>query len=339
MAHAHHHHHDSTSYYVEQLFTIAVCGAMGAVAVLLWSSGRLSLILHPKFHVWVLGGGVTLLILSGIRAISLWYEVDKLDDHDDDCCELDHDHAHDHSHSHEDVCCGHDHAHEHEHQHVHAIQAPPTPSTAIASLPVTTAAAMAPAHQHDHDHDHSHEHGWSPWRFVVLLLPVGLYMLNIPSEGIRAGGADDSWDPTKLSFGNQPVVARGEDYGVGFGQLEEAARRPEQREYYTGKRVRLTGRFFSDDPRFFRLIRYRIQCCAADAVPLNVTMMVDPKCKERLDIVKYNGKWVEVSGYVHFLYRPDTDEYRTAVILRPGDNGSLDTQIQEIPPPADPYVS
>jgi hypothetical protein len=338
MAHAHdHHHHDSTNYYIEQLFTIAACGALGAVAVLLWYNGRLNLILHPKFHSWVLGGGISLLILSGIRAIALWYEVDKADVHAHGCCGHDHDHVHDHDHHHDEACCGHDDSHEH--AHAQAIQAPPVPATAVASLPLA-AAAPALVHEHEHDHSHDHDHGWSPWRFIVLLVPVLLYMLDVPSEGIRASGTgDEAWDPTKFAVGSQSEAARGEDYGVSFGQLEEAARNPEQREYYKGKRVHLTGRFFSDDPRFFRLVRYRIQCCAADAVPINVTMMVDPKCKERLDIMRYNGKWVEVAGYVHFLHRVDTGEYHTAVIVRPEAGESPDTQVREIPPPADPYVS
>ena len=53
MAHDHHH-HDQNTYYLEQLFTIAVCGALGGVAVLLWYTGKIALMLHPKFpHVAV----------------------------------------------------------------------------------------------------------------------------------------------------------------------------------------------------------------------------------------------------------------------------------------------
>ncbi len=341
MTHSHDHHHDASGHYIEQLFTIAVCGALGAVAVLLWAAGKLAFILDAKFDPWVLAGGITLIALSAIRAVALWFEVDQLDEHAHACCGHDHDHEHEHEHEHDQGhdhgCCGHDHAHEHE--HAPAIQGVPAQAVAISSLPLVAAPVAAPVHEpeHVHSHDHDHEHGWGPWRYVVLLLPVLLYLLNIPSEGVR--GAETDGDVGKYSLGSEGVVAKGEDYGVGFTQLEEAANRPDQREFYQGKRVRLSGRFFSNDPKFFRLVRYQMKCCAADAVPVNVTLMVDPKCKEELDIDRYNGKWVEVTGYVHFLHRVDTNEHRTAVIIRPKEGQSLDTEIQEIPPPANPYVS
>jgi hypothetical protein len=66
MTHAHDHRHDPSTYYLEQLFTIAVCGALGVVAVLLWYTDKARLILHPKFHSWLLVGGLTLLTLVGV---------------------------------------------------------------------------------------------------------------------------------------------------------------------------------------------------------------------------------------------------------------------------------
>jgi hypothetical protein len=35
--------------------------------------------------------------------------------------------------------------------------------------------------------DHGHNHGWNPWRYIVLLLPVVLYFLNLPNGGFSAG--------------------------------------------------------------------------------------------------------------------------------------------------------
>src|SRR5262249_49128629 len=66
-----------------------------------------------------------------------------------------HHHAHDHGHHHHEPC-DHDHAHcDHEH-----------------------------AHSHDavHTHDHDPQHAWAPWRYTVLMLPVVLYLLNLPSK-------------------------------------------------------------------------------------------------------------------------------------------------------------
>src|SRR5262249_18283679 len=63
---------------------------------------------------------------------------------------------HEHKHEHAHAAAGHDHGHAHD-------------------------------HDHDHGHDHDHSHGWAPWRFVVLLLPVVLYFLNLPNEGFSSG--------------------------------------------------------------------------------------------------------------------------------------------------------
>ena len=64
---AHHHHHsagDRNAYYLDQLFTIAVCGALGGVAIMLWYTGKLGLMLHPKFFLWVLLSSVPAMIMA-----------------------------------------------------------------------------------------------------------------------------------------------------------------------------------------------------------------------------------------------------------------------------------
>src|SRR6185312_7120745 len=105
MAHDHSH-GDRSAYYLNQLFTIAVCGALGGVAVMLWWSGKIALMLHPKFYLWVLMVGVTLLLLVVLRAVAVWRSVDE--------AVLEHSHDHDHEH------CGHHHGHcDHDHDHDH----------------------------------------------------------------------------------------------------------------------------------------------------------------------------------------------------------------------------
>ncbi len=76
-------------------------------------------------------------------------------------CEHDHDHGHTHEHG---AACDHTHDHDHEHGHTHGHD-----------------------HAHAHGgHDHGHDHGWNPWRYIVLLLPVVLYFLNLPNSGFSA---------------------------------------------------------------------------------------------------------------------------------------------------------
>jgi hypothetical protein len=313
MGHGHSHEHDAKNYYLDQLFTIAVCGALGAVAVMLWSNGKLGF-LHPQFYLWVLAGGIALLALVVVRAVGLWFEVDEAKPVLDTL--HDHEHAHGPAHDHNHGCCGHDHAHEHDHgsKAVAALGG--------ASLPLAAPAVVPHTHDHDHDHDddhdHGHDHGWSPWRYVVLILPVVLFFLNLP---------------------NLPnLSAQSNAAGIGFLQLAQAAQTEERRDHYEGKTVRLTGQYIGINLKTCSLRRFKMSCCAADAVPLDAVIMVDPNSSERLDNDRLRGQWVAVTGRVHFFHRPDTGEYKTAVILTPTPEQPLDKLIEVIAPDPNPYL-
>src|SRR5438105_13115042 len=165
---AHTHNEDRTTYYAEQLCTIGICGLLGGVAVMLYSQNILRFILATYLHVYVLWSGIVLLLLVALRALGLWHSSATL--------AVNHDHAHDHEHCH-DHDHGHDHGHthahdedeEHSHEHVHGCD-----------------------HEHEHEqvlapaHDCGHEHSWNPGRYIVLLLPVALYFLNLPNAGFSA---------------------------------------------------------------------------------------------------------------------------------------------------------
>jgi uncharacterized membrane protein YraQ (UPF0718 family) len=145
--HSHAHTDERSSYYLDQLFMIGVCGAIAGVTIMLWQSGLLANILHAKFHIWVALGGVSLLAIVFIRAVSVWRSVDEQ--------------AETEPHEHE-AECSHDHGHDHDHGHSHSH-----------------------AHSHAHSHGDGHEHGWAPWRYIVLLLPVLLYFLVLSNPGFR----------------------------------------------------------------------------------------------------------------------------------------------------------
>src|SRR5215212_7442325 len=115
MAHAHAHAHGEGegNYFLDQVFTILACGAVGLVAVLMYQTGMLNRILVPMFFVPVLLGGTALLVMVAIRAVAVWQlagarraaEVEHIDhDHGHS-----HSHCHSHEHAHED--CGHEHSH------------------------------------------------------------------------------------------------------------------------------------------------------------------------------------------------------------------------------------
>lgn len=295
MAHDHDlSHEDRNAYYLNQLFTIAVCGALGGVTVMLWYSGKLRFLVIERFWLPTLLGGIALLALVIIRAIALWRSVDqsveasKQHDHDHEHCGHDHDH------------CGHDHA-----------------------------------HQHDH---HGHDHGWAPWRYVVLLFPVVLYFLHLPNEGFSAAYGDRLKDvqldvPTGLS------AEKGEDQ-IGFKELQEVSLSPETRDYWEGRTISLIGKYSDLSDKRFTLVRYKIACCARDAVPLNAVIMIDPKSEQKIDRDKYRDKWVQVKGRIHFFPKPGSAEIITALILYPSKGNSLEKLVAVLErPPANEYLN
>jgi uncharacterized membrane protein YraQ (UPF0718 family) len=216
MGHAHSHGDDRSAYYIDQLFNIGVCGALTAVTLLLWMPtadplsaklfqdvkstfssapppanplpSLLNKMLHVKFHLWVLVGGLSLLAIVLIRAAAVWRSVDETAGAEPASeaepghvhgpgCDHDHDHSHDHSHG-------------HSHGHDHGGHAPPVPASGGLSLALAgagaPAAAAAAGHAHSHAHSHDdHDHGWAPWRYVVLLLPVVLYFLVLSNPAFN----------------------------------------------------------------------------------------------------------------------------------------------------------
>jgi uncharacterized membrane protein YcgQ (UPF0703/DUF1980 family) len=326
MTHEHHHHHDddANTYYLEQIFNIAGCGALAMIMLLHYYDGSLYKYLVEKYHPLVLTSALLLLAIVAIRAIAVWQSVAKpvaVPLHD-------HDHDHDHNHDHDHCCHDHDHDHgHHHHEHEHEI--------------VTAKAAALPVVKHGHHHhgleDHDHEHGWSPMRYVVLFIPIVLYFL-LPAEGFSGeGNAVSADDIGKVS----QVAAKGDGNitEIGFLQLESAARSPETRNYYEGRTVQLTGMFVGDSDRFFTLTRYKMNCCAADALPLNAVIMVDEQSKEKIPYKQLRKKWVRVTGRVQFLSRKGQGGFLPALIVYPTAEEPLSKLVEEIEPDPNPYAN
>jgi PDZ domain len=172
----HTHSEDRTTYYMEQLCTIGICGLLGGVAIMLYYQNLLRFILAEYLHVYVLCSGIALLGLVALRAIGLWYSVGGsavTDDHTQEHC---HDHDHDHDHGHEHV---HDCGQEHGHEHL------------------------------GHTHDCGHEHSWNPGRYIVLLLPIVLYFLHLPNAGFSASGVSINANDLEQTSGGKYVENTG----------------------------------------------------------------------------------------------------------------------------------
>jgi hypothetical protein len=336
MAHAHHH-EDDGSYYMEQVCTIGISGLLGLVSVLLYLPDRtgfvrLNLLLAPKLHWTVLAGGIALLVLAVLQALALALilfrrrQVEAAHDHahdHDHCHEHGHDHDHEHHHDHGHEHCDHDHDHEHAH---------------VPALPDDHSGddGHGPGH---HDHDHGHDHGWAPWRYVVLLLPVILFFLNQPNQGFILGKEDVG----DVKGGVGKVEDKGFDPELGYRELEGAAYSPERRALYEGRTVRLKGQFAGGgSDRLFSLVRFKMNCCAADAVPLSAVIMIDPDAKEHLNTPMMQGRWVEVTGQVQFRTRERNgrEEWVTVIYVKPdpGQGKALTDLVKTIPPDPQPFL-
>lgn len=179
--HGHSHaHHDGDSYFTDQLCMVGLSGAFGMICLCLsfWQTEMLKNMLAEQFHVYVLLSGIVLIVIAFARGAILWRQSR-------DPAFL---HAHDHDHDH-----GHDHTHEH-----HVKEGPPHHLAVTAAPEHVHGAACehdhkpgeagghdhaqhAHAHPHALDHDEAdHDHGWAPWRYVVILVPIILFLLGLP---------------------------------------------------------------------------------------------------------------------------------------------------------------
>ena len=199
-SHSHDHdHNEGDNYFTDQLCMVGLSGAFGVICLVLWFGQRnmLNLMLGAQFHYYVLASGFVLVTLALLAAASCGINRRTRRSRPG--------HGHDH-----------DHDHDHSHDHSHAIQEKPAHLQGVQSLPLHMHGdscghehkpgeacdhgheAHAHTHgHHHHDHDEAdHDHGWAPWRYVVILVPIILFLLGLPNK-----------PPTVLADQNRSAVA------------------------------------------------------------------------------------------------------------------------------------
>lgn len=327
--HMHDHTHEQDSYWVDQLCMVGLSGAFGVICLTLWYWQRsmLGLMLGEQFHLYVVCSGYVLVTLALVRGWVLWGQSknpQSVAGHS----HVHHDHEHGacgHDHGHGETCAhGHDHAPGHEHHH----------------------------HHHHHDHEAAdHDHGWAPWRYVVILVPIILFLLGLPNKPptimadhgrtfstvapdvesmlVRIGlGADPVSQLANLNGMMNGAPATEDAKYVYYKELEGFADNAQLREDWKGRAVKVVGQYSprSDNDHVFMLARLKISCCANDAVQLNVPMIA----REPIRGYKLND-WVRVTGKVDF--RKDAGgTFRTVVLI------SKASDVQACEPDTNPYV-
>jgi uncharacterized membrane protein YcgQ (UPF0703/DUF1980 family) len=179
----------------------------------------------------------------------------------------------------------------------------------------------------------------------VLIVPIVLFFLDLPRDKKPRFSATVNLTEDAVTYTS--IVAVGFDplsqlcmaasyYSdqidpkdakvADFKELEQARFSTATMDFWKGKVVSIVGQYNPKTDHVFGLVRFRIQCCAADAVPLNVIMV----CKEPVTAFKI-GDWVEVVGRIDFQQQPD-GRYVTILRIPKRD------YVQPTPVPSNPYV-
>ncbi|MEM7273149.1 MAG: TIGR03943 family protein [Actinomycetota bacterium] len=143
-------------------------------------------------------------------------------------------------------------------------------------------------HDHVDGHHHDHDHGWAGPRVGWLLALPLLVLVTVAPTGLGAEAAArvDAYVPTETDnrFGPLPDSDGPLEMKV-LDFLDRAAWDPE--ESLNGRTIRLEG-LVVNDPEItdgFKLTRFMVSCCAADGIPLQVTVRGDGPALE-------NDTWV-----------------------------------------------
>ncbi len=166
---------------------------------------------------------------------------------------------------------------------------------------------------------------------MLLLVPVILFMLGLPNKGPSVGPpidvhADFTQEATGygrlVALGDEPLsmlalagalhqeAPEGDVTALDFKALEETASNRGRREFWKDKTIVVRGQYSPDraNDRVFSLVRFRIGCCAADAIRLDVGIV----CKEPVKNIAKEA-WVKVTGKLNFVER--NGSYTTLVLV------------------------
>jgi hypothetical protein len=258
MSDSHKHSHDHSAYYLEQLCTMGACGALGLVVVLLYfqktldNQRVLSLLLANYLHPFLVGSGIAILAIVGLRGTFLIMSARRRSGKDSDI-------------DHHESC----------------------------------------SHQHDNNR-------WSPMRYVVLCLPVILFLLGLPNEGFRSAKAVEIEEPEKAI-----AEKHGDVIHLDFMEFYDSVHSEAKREYLQGRTGVLKGQLTSgSSPTVLTLVRFKRTCCPSDAIPLPVAV-ISPESALHVK----NMAWVEVTGQIQYGKRKGRDQY--IPILKPRSSKNI----------------
>ena len=157
------------------------------------------------------------------------------------------------------------------------------------------------------------------------MIPIMLYFFNLPNSSFSAEYIQRDLQSGVLESPTAPLADRGMAMNLGFKELTEASYFPTQREELEGKSGKIRGMYSPlGSDKEFTLYRVKINCCAADAIPVGVRIISE----ENITQIKPKD-WVEVEGQIQFRKPVGKDKYMPVLLLKSRD------QVKKIPAQAD----
>jgi uncharacterized repeat protein (TIGR03943 family) len=143
-----------------------------------------------------------------------------------------------------------------------------------------------PAHPDSHGHRHQARVGWLllvPVLVVMVVQPAALGSYAVASRSAVPGGGDGGFQPLAAPVRGAVPMSMAEF-------VTRAVRDPDQS--LAGVRVRLVGFVAPNEGGGYRLTRFVIFCCAADAEALQAVVRGDPTPRARDQWLEVEGTWV-----------------------------------------------
>jgi len=190
------------------------------------------------------------------------------------------------------------------------------------------------ARDHDaHDHDHEPAPPVSRWRTVgslagsaVIVLGALVALLVLPPAALTSATADnrDIAGSTALSDADTTELVGGDSTTFTVKDWATLLHQGLGDDFFTGKPAAFSGFLVAtEDPDVVYVARFLVTCCAVDAQPLGVPVLL-PGWQDDLAA----DDWVEVTG--SFTPNPDASGSEP-IVLEPAEVTPIDQ-------PAQPYV-
>jgi uncharacterized repeat protein (TIGR03943 family) len=201
-------------------------------------------------------------------------------------------------------------------------------------IPGRTGAGDGRDHDHDHDHDELTEGpprtGWRAavaiGGSILLVVATVVGLLVLPPSTLSSVTADnrDIADSTALSSADTTQLVGGDPLTFTVKDWATLLHQGLGDDFFAGKQAQFSGFLVAtDDPDVVYVARFLVTCCAVDAQPLGVPVLI-PGWEESFAV----DDWVEVTG--GFVANPDAAASEP-IVLEPD-------QVTAIEQPAQPYV-